>query len=893
MIRPGMLTGVILVACASGLQAASPKMTPVTPLPKAPANTWVRITGLQTGARRNSAFFYSDAIERFVVAQGLGHEKKVVRPYDVQTLDLSKTQWLNHFPPGSDGAWGGPTGAAEAAGFPHSVNYWGFKDKAGIVRPPGRLGCENGFAVAPGGEGFYLYCRGPRRLVGIKPGCLWFYDVKTRTWRQIAPEHEIDTPAFKPPPELIGAALVHEPVNNELLLLGGQAPNVAGASAGNWSFSLESKSWSRLPEPEASDEWPDRARRLADATGRARSLYYLDLPVHQKVERVNKEVLRDVNDVLGELCNYVALMGAKRPGARDGATVRRASRAIRLLEPHAEALAGGKLGGDTLAALTRAGWELEAVARLVSPVPVPRANPAVCYDPSSKVVVLFGGDRFDGMLNDTWIYDPSDRSWTQGFPDVAPPPRAGGALLYLPRAKRIALVGGEKINERFIYFSGRVEAGPADVWLYDVKADRWELAVAPTGRIGFNMPNAAGLAAAGPDNTIIALSNPQGWPHHADGGTWAVRLDASKVDAGAAAKLGRPADDFLSRAITWDKDTKHFVYDPAWYDQAEPGERPAVAASLAGLPANTWVEVPRAARHVPMSEWGTAVYDGDRDRIYYWTGGHMADPANGLHTYHPALNRWSIPFVPEIPLAKGRTFQDRPDCKNHTYHNYAYDPVTRKVVAATYGGTGVFDPDTGRWTMSTEQPFRTSHYTMNLFTTPEGILVWAEGFFGTFNAETMEYTAVNVNGDLPGYLGPDRNGACWDSRRKVMWLFATRGWKEADGQVWKLDVNGWNVEAMHPANMETIGKATFYLREMVYLPEADLVLSKAFHGRGESARQVAWDPVANRWMLTNIQPSGRVEGPVAMVRGAKRGLLWCMSGGRQTYVLRVDPNTLK
>jgi len=526
-------------------------------------------------------------------------------------------------------------------------------------------------------------------------------------------------------------------------------------------------------------------------------------------------------------------------------------------------------------------------------VPLPRANPAVCYDRATKLVVLFGGDRFDGMLNDTWVYDPSDRSWTRKFPAVAPAPRAGAALLYLPKAKKLALVGGQTINERFVYFSGRVEALPADVWLYDVKTNRWELAVAPAGQLGFNMPNAPGLAAAGPDDTIVALSNTHGWPHHAEGGTWAVRIDASKTDAEATAKLGRPPDDFLSRAVTWDKDKTNFVYDPAWYDQAEPGDRSAVGAWLAGLPANTWVEVPRAPRHVPQSEWGTAVYDADRDRIYYWTGGHMSDPSNAIHTYHPALNRWSIPFVAEIPPAKGRTFHDRPDCKNHTYHNYAYDPLSGKVVAATYGGTGVFDPDTGRWTMSTEQPFRTSHYTMNLFTTPKGILVWAEGFFGTFDARTMKYTPAEVTGKLPGYLGPDKNGVCWDPKRNVMWLFATLGWREADGQVWKLDLDKWTAEPMNPANMETIGKATTYLREMVFLPEADLVLSKDFHGKGDSARQVAWDPAANRWVLTNIHPTGRVEGPVAMIHDASRGLVWCMSGGRQTYVLRVDPKTLK
>jgi len=82
MTRLALLAGAILAARASCLHAAAPEMAPVVPLARAPDNTWVRITDLQTGLRRGSAFFYSEAIGRFVVAQGLDPDKKVVRPYE-------------------------------------------------------------------------------------------------------------------------------------------------------------------------------------------------------------------------------------------------------------------------------------------------------------------------------------------------------------------------------------------------------------------------------------------------------------------------------------------------------------------------------------------------------------------------------------------------------------------------------------------------------------------------------------------------------------------------------------------------------------------------------------------------------------------------------------------
>jgi len=74
---------------------------------------------------------------------------------------------------------------------------------------------------------------------------------------------------------------------------------------------------------------------------------------------------------------------------------------------------------------------------------------------------------------------------------------------------------------------------------------------------------------------------------------------------------------------------------------------------------------------------------------------------------------------------------------------------------------------------------------------------------------------------------------------------------------------------------------------------ADLVLTKSFYGRGETARQVAYDPAGNRWLLTDINPIGRVTGPVAMIHDSRRDLVWCMSGGRMTYVLRLNQKTLR
>ena len=877
---------------------AAPTMKPLVKLDEAPANTWVPIAPHAFGIRQGSAFFWSQAIDKFVLAQGLSGDerRKVVVPYDVQAFYATTGTWENRFPPGKEGVWGEEQGPANPPRYKESVNYFQLKDAEGNLRPTARLGLVNGFAVDPDGSGFYIYVRGYSRLIGVKPGAIWRYDVKARTWTEISPAHEIDSQAHEGPPQVIGARLLYEPVNRELLLLGGHAPNVIGGSAGNWAFSLKTRTWNRLT---CSD--PDMVARadafrrvmgsVSETVGLARRIYYEARPA----EAQGVGAKADLAPRVAKHAYLLTPLQFALAGERDALVHARrfAAQALARLEATSEPFKAGTINGEALRGLDEARWALDRAVDCLASEPPPRANPAAAFDPVNKVVVLFGGDHFDYAMGDTWIYDPAKRSWRQVFPEVAPPPRWGASLVWLPKSKKLALVGGTTVEPRFQYF---IPDDPtmADVWLFDVKTETWRLAVRPTGQMGLNWPTLPSPAAAGPDDVIVGLSLPGGWPVRYDGAAWAAKIDAENLDEKGTRELGVPPGSRTSRALTRCRSNPdHRVYDPVSYDAAEPGDPKAVEEWLAALKPNTWTEVPRATRHVPQSEWGTAVYDPDRDQMYYWTGGHMSDPANAVHTYHPGINRWSIPYVAEIPVGKGLTFNNRPDCKNHTYHNYAYDPVSKKVVAATYGGTGVYDPDTGAWTMTLEKPFRTSHYTMNLFTTPKGVMVWAEGFFGGFNAAEMKYEKWPIRGEFKRYLGPDANGACWDPKRKVCWLLARTGWTDTDGQVFKYDLDTGEMTAMNPINAETLGKKAFYLREVVYVPALDLLLTLSYTDGNQGARLVAYDPTNNRWVHLNVLAAGRAQGPVAMIYDTKRDLVWCLSGSRLTYVLRLDPKTLE
>ena len=72
--------------------------------------------------------------------------------------------------------------------------------------------------------------------------------------------------------------------------------------------------------------------------------------------------------------------------------------------------------------------------------PPPRALAPMVYDQATKKIVLFGGDRLDQLLSDTWTFD--GQKWEEQQPAACPAPRAGHALLWLAGAKKVLLLGG-------------------------------------------------------------------------------------------------------------------------------------------------------------------------------------------------------------------------------------------------------------------------------------------------------------------------------------------------------------------------------------------------------------------------------------------------------------------
>ena len=101
--------------------------------------------------------------------------------------------------------------------------------------------------------------------------------------------------------------------------------------------------------------------------------------------------------------------------------------------------------------------------------------PAMAYDSSNGVCVLFGGLAQSGLSQETWLYDGTD--WSLANPTTSPPARREAAMAY------------DSVNGKVVLFGGRGASGElADTWEWD--GTNWTQttpATSPSRRQGHSM----------------------------------------------------------------------------------------------------------------------------------------------------------------------------------------------------------------------------------------------------------------------------------------------------------------------------------------------------------------------------------------------------------------------
>jgi hypothetical protein len=488
---------------------------------------------------------------------------------------------------------------------------------------------------------------------------------------------------------------------------------------------------------------------------------------------------------------------------------------------------------------------IQQAAEMLGAEPPPRALSTIAYDAKTKLYVLFGGDHLDYLTNDTWVFDPARKKWGRRHQGGTPPPRANDTLKATGDGK-IVLSGGYTYTSSTDYVGGQYRDHDDGDWTYDIEANTW------TG---------AGKAVE-PNRRVYRTG-----PLH-----------------------------------------------PDFYLQGEKPEAKPAQEKLAALPANTWVSLKPPYLPKLNRDWGTAVLDPDRDLILRFSGGHSAHGGTDVLHYHIATNRWELPFPVEFPLGQlysntsypeGFNFNRRPWVTGHTYQNYGYDALSKKMYF-TGRGDGhcyVYDPDVADWKGRFDKPkamnYGSCFYTLTLTPTPQGLVCWTQqGAIFRLDPDKKEWIELKLQGKLPGAV-VDNSTVIYDSKRDRL-LCTVKGYGDKakyDGKLHAVDLKTLAVSTLTPKGSDA-ATAIPYLCQIRYDSTNDLFLVGGTLPADETGlrRTPAYDPVEDRWVslkITGDDPNGKNGRNVSlgMMYDAKRKLFWAVDTNSNVFGLRLDPKT--
>jgi len=310
-------------------------------------------------------------------------------------------------------------------------------------------------------------------------------------------------------------------------------------------------------------------------------------------------------------------------------------------------------------------------------------------------------------------------------------------------------------------------------------------------------------------------------------------------------------------------------------------------------------------------DWGTAVWDGDRDQILLWGGGHCVRSASTVAHYSPASGRIVEGFDADEPYGAngGGGFDSsvlgRPWVSTHNYNHYAYDPKCRLMVSAR---GYLHDPGRMDWLRiePISRPFEFTWGHTVVETSRHGAVAWAQRkgpeSFGLWLFDRRQgWGDLEPRGPL---FGPycDAHGMVYDSKRDRMILGGVGGGyqKTSDGTFLAFDFATRSLTTLSPENAELA--KTQNAREMAYAEHADWILFGDLIRGGDPPGKVytrVYDCGANRMGLLdaggfddveNLRTIGYSSG---WMYDADRKLVYAFTIRGQTWALRINPQTAR
>jgi hypothetical protein len=863
---------------------------PSTPVPGAQLkpNEWVAVEKHGAGRRSLGALVYLPKEKSWVLMLGVQGAWNDRGPwcYEEQTFSLKDRLWKNRFPAGK--GWEpevGPCKNLPRVRYGRLTNgRVGLSEARFLAYTQYALDTDSGLVYAFANRMFLAY------------------DTKARTWRDLkAKGHPSTGSRFS----LKWGSLCYDPVNRELVLFGGNNGGSEFNDTRTWIYSPAKNEWRRLESKSALlDGMREKARALRaegeKLYGACTNRYFqTELPAETKVGLGG--LAKKLGAQIDALVKELGAKGAGHEKTQCGWAAAELKRARVLL-----AGIGDAPNPDALKAGLAMKRLLRRAEHTLLTEPPPRAHSPMVFDPATKRIVLFGGDRLDMLYADTWTYDCKTRRWQERRPELSPSPRAGHAFLCLPESKKLALVGGYKFDAQTGYWGALYKQLPVQVWTYDAASNKWHFIKQwPLGDRRKKIPGAAPRYMGGKGTGFTLAAGEGDVLLFAGSTTYACKLDVSRPQSPPAGGNGKNGTAHAVPPGTVER--RSGPYDPNWYLAGDAPAEAGFQAKLKAVPANKWTIVTGKGVLLPRQnrDWGTAVYDPDRQAIYRWSGGHSAHCGSDIPVFSMRTGRYHQKYAPSFPLEgigscgsqpTRSTFLGRPWISAHTYHSYAYDPVSRKMICCGHQSFSfVFDPAGGTWTHK-PQPAgkdkrsgmnRDCFYTLTLCSTPRGPYAWTK--FGTlykYDGKGDTWSEVAVGGEKLVGTGCDRSGMCYDSKRDRL-IMTHSSFK---GDLMAVELKSMTARRLKPKGMAKAAAGGHFLRETCYDAANDVVVV-ARRGKRRFTGAMTWpvyDCAKNAWVAVQISGPNCSGCSMGLMYDPARKNVVAVDTNSRVYILKLD-----
>ncbi|MBL8027014.1 MAG: hypothetical protein JNL74_11420 [Fibrobacteres bacterium] len=640
--------------------------------------------------------------------------------------------------------------------------------------------------------------------------------------------------------------------NGPSLAFGGNL--LMGSDARLHTRVLQGAIWTRIDsslravnplQPHFNETWLLR-ERLKDALARARYIFFQGYPSATEASLLADSVNPELASVATALTALASSLNSKTglQSYEDG----QAKLAAAKLNTAASQISS--LGSDVTAAelttLRSTQIEIEKASEMLDAEPSPRALSMIAYDSVSKLFVVFGGDHFDYVTNDLWVFDPAIPKWMQRHPALSPSPRADHH--FLPAANGTILMKGG-----FNVANGYKHVGPAE-WSYNPTTNAWT-SLTGASPVSSDMreyrnspntpeylmqgakPNAAtneALLATIPSNTWYNMNPPYRMAGGRDWGTMAYDPDRDMVYIYAGGHSTYSGTDVI-----------HYHLSTNRYEQNNPPEMPL-----------GWYGISEGC-------------NGWTFNLRPWMSGHSW---NG-YEYHPVLKKM---------LLIGR----QNNCCGAPRDNFMY----------------IYNPIRGEWDGRVDMGVAPNNvYSVNpVYTTTMGMIYWHGSEFWKLNDTTMKWTKLAITGSRVPGTSVDFSGITYDSKRNKILVFSCEGYnKPFPGTVYSLDLATNVMTMITPTNAGSVSMIGPYLREVVYLPNEDKFLFIGKVTNGSTSGSPVFDPKTNLWNTANVAGTVAFNYASGLIYDKKRNLIWHLCGQNDgnlvpghVNVLKLDSNTL-